>query len=171
MDLGHFQVGDRNEASLHMSMIWPRKLIQEHHMVQPYLNIVQYLGQEAIKNGLDIPTSMLGVVKAELHRGLWIVRCPADRCSGAVGVDSRHPVSMCPDCGAGWFRVEFPINKAAIESELLKRPIPPKGLIHANWHPYHGLTAEGKPTGKEETLAQLRRETKELLAEYAEVVN
>ena len=159
-----------------MTMNWPHRTIQEHHDVQPDMNIVQYLGNEAMKSGLQVPTEVVGIVKAELHRGLWIARCPNQfnpnqylRCSNAVGVTSVNPVAMCPVCGGGWWRVEFPRNRAAIERELMKRPIPTKGLIHVNWSPFAGVNAKGKPTDRAETLSQLRRETLDLLAEYEAV--
>lgn len=139
----------------------PQSQIQEHHMVSP-LNIVQFLGQEAMKNGIPVPDTVLGIVKAELHRGLWIVRCPADHCSGAVGVTSVNPISMCPDCGAGWFRVEFPNNKAAIEEELLKRPTLNRRMVYTNWLPTGGRDKNGNPNGKPEPVASLRKQLREL---------
>ena len=157
-----------------MTTAWPHKEIQEHHHFQPYLNVVQYLGQEALKMGHDVPDSVVGIIQAELHRGLWIARCPNRvnpnehlRCSNAVAVDSVHPTVMCPACGDGWWKVLFPENREAIETELMKRPIPRKGLIHVNWSPFTGVDSKGIPTGRPETLTQLRRDTKELLAQYA----
>ena len=143
-----------------MSMM-PRHRIQEHNDAQPYANIVQFLTVQATQAGIEIPDLVYGIVKAELYRGLWIVRCPAEGCYGAVAVCSTNPIYMCPDCGAGWFRVEFPKNREAIEDEVMKRPVTVKGLTHANWSPYGGRTRDGKPTGGPETMPQLRRQTKQ----------
>jgi len=132
-------------------------------MVQPGLNIVQFLAGEAMKNGHEVPDVVIGKVKAELYRGLWIVRCPnVPGCSGAVGVDSINPVCMCPDCGAGWFKVIFPENKGAIEVELLKRPTLMNRMVYANWLPTGGRSRDGKPNGKPETVAALRKQLSEL---------
>lgn len=150
-----------------MTMRMPRERIQEHHTAMPGMNIVQFLGREAEKNGFAVPDTMVGVVRATLYRGLWIVMCPMDGCSGAVGVTSVNPVSLCPDCGAGWFKVLFPKNKAEIEAEVLQRPTTAKGLTYANWTAYGGRNQDGTPNGKGETMSQLRKQTRDILKAVA----
>ena len=135
----------------------PKREIHEQHQAMPGVKMMDYLVGNAIKQGTDVPEGLVGEVKAELYRGLWIARCV--ECSGACTVTSVDPIYMCPDCGAGWFNVVFPTNKAAIEKELLKRPTRRGGRMdYANWNPH----AE---KGKGETLGQLRFETRNLLVE------
>lgn len=134
----------------------PRGRIQEQHESMPNVSMRQYIGHYAQRNGLSVPRmdTMQGIVLAELYRGLWIARCPSQECAGACAVTSLSPVYCCPDCGAGWFEVIFPPNKAAIEKEVMKRPETGRGLIHANWDPYGG------PRGTGESMALLREQTK-----------
>ena len=118
-----------------MSATWPKTEIQEQHESMPGISMLQYCGSIAIGNGLPVPApdNFEGTLRAQLHRGLWVVLCPEEKCSSAVAVTSVDPKSFCPDCGAGWFHVKFPKNKAAIITELMKRPIYRPGLFHANW--------------------------------------
>jgi len=98
----------------------PRHQIEEQHHAMPGVTMREYLAHHARRNRRDLPPSdeIEGPVHAELYRGLWIVRCPADPCAGACVASSLDPVYFCPDCGAGWFDVIFPVNKTAIARQL-----------------------------------------------------
>ena len=58
-----------------------------------------------------------------------------DYCNGEVAVTTTWPWMACTDCGAGWFDVVFPENKAQIIAEVMRRKKTGLGLIHANWEP------------------------------------
>lgn len=137
----------------------PKDRIHEQHDAMPGVSMLHYLSSNSLSHGVPVPEGFTGTVKAELHWGRWIVRCPADDCAGAVLVTSEDPKSYCPDCGAGWFQVEFPKDLTAIETEVMKRRTTRLGMPHANWDPYGGRDKQGRPNGKGETLAQLRRQT------------
>lgn len=139
-----------------MTIPMPRDGIHEHHTDRPDVSIIHFLVTEARRNGTPVPDTVIGKIKAELYRGLWIVRCQGAGCSGAVAVTSTNPVHMCPDCGFGWNEVLFPGNKDKIEAEVLKRPTVGRGLIYANWRP------EAR-NGKGESLAELRKQTAKIL--------
>jgi len=126
----------------------PKSWVEEQHEAMPGVSMGEYCGHIALKNRVPIPAPdhCEGEVYAELHRGLWIARCPEESCSCAWAVTSVAPRFFCGECGAGWFTVVFPPNKAAIIREVMKRPIPRRGLLHANWVPG-------------ETMKQLRAET------------
>ena len=125
----------------------PKTFIHEQHNAMPGVSMVDYLVSNATRNGIPIPESVTGTVRAELHRGRWIARCL--ECSNACLVTSLDPIYFCPDCGAGWYEVLFPKNKTQIEAELMKRPVERKGLVHVNW--------------SGETMKQLRAETLEAI--------
>ena len=126
----------------------PKTQIEEQHDAMPGVSMQEYCGHIALNNRVPFPEQdhYEGEVNAELHRGLWIARCPEASCSSAWAVSSVDPKFFCGECGAGWFTVIFPPNKAAIQRDVMKRPVPRRGLIHANWLPG-------------ETMAQLRAET------------
>lgn len=70
---------------------------------------------------------------ARVEQGRWLIDCPD--CNGATLADLEDPRFFCPDCqnamsGGVWLRVMLPPNVAAIEHELLKRPI-----VNRNWTP------------------------------------
>jgi len=143
----------------------PKGQIHEQHDSMPGVSMVEYVIAAATRQGTTIPPhdKLEGNIHAELYRGLWIARCTS--CSGAVAVTSLEPLSMCPDCGAGWFQVIFPKNKPEIETELMRRPQMRGGVMKfANWDPVGGKAASGEPNGKPESLAQLQGETEVLLA-------
>ncbi len=142
----------------------PRGEIQEQHDSMPGVSMTEYVVGAATRQGTPIPAkdSYEGDINAELYRGLWVGRCKF--CSGSVSVTSIQPLGMCPDCGAGWFRIIFPKNKSEIETEVIKRPQMRGGYLKfANWDPTGGKT-DGEPNGKGESMSQLRAQTKVLLA-------
>ena len=97
--------------------------------------MLEYLGSHFLSCQRVLPARdhFEGTVKAELYRGLWIARCPEEDCASSATVTSLDPIYACHVCGVGWFHVKFPINRAKIEAEVMKRKIPRKGLVHANW--------------------------------------
>ena len=121
-------------------MDWPTDKIEELHQT-----VNEYMGM--FPKQTPPVDHYEGEISAEIHRGLWIARCPEKYCSGAMAVTSLDKRIACPSCGAGWFVVQFPSNKLAIENELMKRPIPRGGMVHHNW--------------AGETLVELRVEMKE----------
>ena len=140
----------------------PRGAIEEQHDAMLGVTMLQYLGASFRGNKRTLPDrkNVEGSVRAELYRGLWIARCPHADCSDACAVTTETPVYACPACGAGWFKVLFPDNKAAIEAEVMKRPAHRNGnLIHANWNPYGGRNRKGELDGTPETMYRLRQDT------------
>ena len=84
------------------------------------------------------------VVQAEVNQGRWLARCSF--CSGAELIDPQDLRFYCLSCdmeaaGRRWLPVKLPVQRAAIEAALLKRP----KEEHRNWRPG-------------ETVADLRRE-------------
>ncbi len=62
---------------------------------------------------------------AFIERGRWLVLC---ECNGGVWVEPEDPITFCHTCGnkrsGGAARpVTFPKNRAAIEAEILRRPV------------------------------------------------
>jgi hypothetical protein len=75
-----------------------------------------------------------GAVTAEVNDGRWIVKCPD--CTGAMAGEPSHPFFMCDACwnignSGRWYSVTFPVNRVALETELLKRPL----TSNRNWLP------------------------------------
>jgi hypothetical protein len=135
---------------------WPTGKVQEQHESQPGMKQRQYLRAHA-QGPLPDDNIFVGSVKAEVSAGLWIARCPSPFCSGAVAVTSLDPVTCCTDCGFGWLHVIFPENKAAISKELERRPMVGFRMMFANW------SATAGPKGGGETLAQLRKQYREIM--------
>ena len=133
-----------------MAISWPTDRIHELH--DSGYSVLEYLGPLFRGSNRTLPPMdhVEGDTYAELIRGLWMVRCSEPYCSGATAVTSLNSITACPSCGAGWFNVVFPANKAQIEKELMKRPIPRVGMIFTNW-------LLGEP------MKQLRKETAVLL--------
>ena len=140
----------------------PLDCIQEQHDTTD-VRFRAYIVGAARSQGTRIPEGdhTEGENHAELYRGVWIIRCK--ECSGVVAATTKDLRSFCPDCGAGWWDIVFPANKDAIEEELLKRPRLRGRMVFANWKPYGGVDYKNEPTGKAESMAQLRRETTTLL--------
>jgi hypothetical protein len=104
--------------------------------------MVKFIGK--VTNLNDIAPKI--EVKAVCNWGRWIARCPF--CAGAELVWEAR-LFMCCSCwneqaGHKFLKVKLPSNKAQIEQELLKRPLPPT----RNWE-----------IG--ESIARLRKENKE----------
>ena len=129
--------------------------IVQHNDLQPepYLAMVQrmYMGMGFGSLPEATAANTFGEVTARINHGRWIADCPG--CNSALVIDLSEPVFMCVECGnAGnggkWFQVTVPRNRAAIEAELLKRPMNgrnPAEAVNRNWEPG-------------ETVATLRQE-------------
>ena len=82
-----------------------------------------------------------GEVAARINHGRWLVDCPG--CNSALVIDLSQPSFMCVECGNAanggkWFKVTVPTDLAAIETELLKRPMNgrnPAEAVNRNWEP------------------------------------
>lgn len=76
-----------------------------------------------------------GIAYAEVHRGLWIARCPQPYCDNAVALVLGTPVMHCygdrDACGAE-SPVVWPRDPLAIAALLAMRPIPKT----RNWLPH-----------------------------------
>jgi len=129
--------------------------IVQHNDLQPepFLIFVQRMYMRMGFGPLPEPTAgnTSGEIAARINHGRWLVDCPG--CNSALVVDLGQPVFMCVECAnagnAGkWFAVTVPRNRAAIETELLKRPWSgrnPSSAVNRNWEPG-------------ETVATLRQE-------------
>jgi hypothetical protein len=69
---------------------------------------------------------------ARIEHGRWIADCA---CGSGVNVQPGWPEARCLGCGAVYSDVVFPLNRAAIEAVLVKRP----GLANRNWWPSESL--------------------------------
>lgn len=77
-------------------------------------------GDATLPDGVDRRT-----VIAEVNHGRWIVRCPF--CPGAELANTTSSLFFCCGCrnaqaGHRYLRVTLPVQRVAIEVELLKRP-------------------------------------------------
>jgi hypothetical protein len=75
----------------------------------------------------------VGVAYAEVHRGMWIVRCPAAYCWSAMAVTLGQPEFVClgdDSCG-GAAPIVWPRDPTAIAALLRMRPDP----TNRNWLP------------------------------------
>lgn len=104
-------------------------------------------GYETDSDG--VPRHMVAV-EAYVNHGRWVVDCPGG-CGNALVVSKDEPFYICHECGSRenegrWYFVVFPVEKQAIEAELLKR-LERDGYRawSRNWYPV-------------ETLADLRTE-------------
>jgi len=75
-------------------------------------------------------------LRARINHGRWIVDCPVPECGGAELVDPDNPRFWCLSCDnhgmdGRWYPVEFPAERPAIETVLLKRP----NAANQNWRP------------------------------------
>jgi ribosomal protein L37AE/L43A len=133
----------------------PDDYIVQHNDLQPepYLVTVNRMYMGMGFGPLPEPTAgnTAGEVAARINHGRWLVDCPG--CNSALVVDLSEPVFMCVECANAandgkWFQVTVPTNRAAIEIELLKRPMNgrnPAEAVNRNWEPG-------------ETVATLRQE-------------
>lgn len=92
---------------------------------------------------------LTGVAQAEVHRGLWIARCPQPWCDNAVALPLGAPVMLCHGdrdaCGRE-SPVIWPADPIAIATVLAMRPAPGT----RNWLPHetvHDLLAENAEHG------------------------
>ena len=88
----------------------------------------------AIGSGLAVP----GVAYAEVHRGMWIARCPHPYCLTAVAVTLAAPLFVCwgdrDACGTE-APLLWPPDPLAIAALLAMRPIP----ATRNWLPHETI--------------------------------
>lgn len=101
-------------------------MIQEHEHRQqvPWRRFLQETWNSKGGMGKRMPqeTNVLGLVRAFVNHGRWLASCPMQGCNAAYIVSSADPMLFCAECGGGWWRVVFPLDKRAIEEQLLKRP-------------------------------------------------
>lgn len=83
--------------------------------------------------------ALAGVAYAEVHRGMWIARCPRRYCWNAIALLLGAPFMVCHGdrdaCGAE-SPVVWPKDPAAIGALLAMRPVP----ATRNWLPHETLT-------------------------------
>ena len=127
-----------------------------------------------IRQGWDGATVEGEPVKAFVDHGRWLGRCKV--CANPIYVSYVTPILYCPECGNGGSRaawgVEFPVEREAIERELVVRPVElpdPKKLIRndveraLNSRPViAGLVRNWLPG---DSLEQLRAENADALGE------
>jgi len=105
----------------------------------------QFFAQVATRSrGWEVPTETSPTpVMARLDAGRWLADCPI--CDGAELVSVSDPVFFCLSCSSGgmWWPVEWPVDRAEIEAEVIKR----SDLMGWAWNPG-------------ETLADLEAETR-----------
>ena len=117
--------------------------IVQHQDLQPesYLVMVRRMYMGMGFGQLPEPTAgnTSGEIAARINHGRWLVDCPG--CNSALVVDLSEEVFMCVECGNSdnggkWFAVTIPTDRAAIEAELLKRPMNgrnPAEAVNRNW--------------------------------------
>ena len=116
----------------------------------------RFLAGHLLRHGLSpaaLQNDPKGQVLAEINHGRWIANCPNPDCGGALVVTAADPIFLCTECGNETndgkpFNVVLPPNRAAIEAELMKRPLLARKPKARNWKPG-------------ETVADLRRENRE----------
>ncbi len=74
-----------------------------------------------------------------VNHGRWVVECP---CGGAQLASRTDRRFLCVDCrnvlfGGKWVAVEWPERAAALEAELMRRPLAPM----RNWRPDEPMEA------------------------------
>lgn len=126
--MGLCEVGNDDTMVL---LDWPADRIL-HHEDMVSRSLPQFLAEACLRRGLGVPqapseATISGSVEARVDGGRWIALCPSETCRGAEMVSVHDPVFVCASCcnrdnGGRWYAVTFPANKAAIETELLRRP-------------------------------------------------
>ena len=94
------------------------------------------------RRSFPLPKSVVlsPIAQAQVNHGRWIADCPF--CNGAEMVDLDKRLFFCGSClnkgvGGQWLTVAVPIERAAIEAELIKR----SGEEHRNWKPGESVAA------------------------------
>ena len=94
--------------------------------------------------GISVPSTTDEDLPVYINWGRWIAECP-DGCGDAV-VASRTAGRLFYACGTPgclnttWYKIVYPSRRAAIETELRKRPYHPSGLaVNWNWIPGESL--------------------------------
>ena len=95
-----------------------------HYNYGEYINHYyrRYHGEDLPTNPeVGSPENLHQSVQARVNVGRWICDCPV--CGSAILLDPDIEAIICPPCAYyGWMRVEWPKEKAGIETELLKHP-------------------------------------------------
>jgi hypothetical protein len=79
-----------------------------------------------------------GLAYAEVHRGIWIARCPRPYCDNAVALVLGTPFMVCAgdrDCCGLEAPVVWPNDPIAIAALLAMRPVPKT----RNWLPHETI--------------------------------
>lgn len=96
-----------------------------------------------------VDIALPGVAYAEVHRGMWIARCPQPYCDNAVALPLGAPMMRCHgdrDCCERESPVMWPRDPVAIATVLAARPVPKT----RNWLPHetiHDLLDENAQHG------------------------
>jgi hypothetical protein len=75
---------------------------------------------------IDLSTT----VWARIDAGRWVADCT---CRSALVVSPDDPRFGCPECGAGWYQVQFPDDVAAAEAAAEARSTSPREQFW--WNP------------------------------------
>ena len=116
---------------------------EDYTLEGPYLNLIGECFRRRYLGGLPPLNQQHGIVQAFVNAGRWVAMCPnAPKCHGTVRVAEFMAVFICPACGSPenkgrWYVVEFPPDRAEIETILLARPTDPmtRSAKYRNWQP------------------------------------
>jgi hypothetical protein len=106
-------------------------LIRRHDQdYVPRAPMRDFITQHLLFFGMAAPplfSSNKGSVHAELNGGRWVIDCASSSCASASMASIAEPYFLCPECGSpenggNWYNVEFPSNRARVETLLLRRP-------------------------------------------------
>ena len=81
----------------------------------------------------EYPIAMVGMLRARVNHGRWIVDCPTSGCNSAAYASLRDRRFICSECGKGYWRVMFPPDRVEIEDLLVKRPLVQGTPATRNW--------------------------------------
>ncbi|MDQ3431391.1 MAG: hypothetical protein M3467_04065 [Actinomycetota bacterium] len=97
-------------------------------MVRPAERVARWYEHKQQRR-LGVPEGVLldQVLHARINHSRWVADCP---CGSAQVVSPADPRFFCVECGAGWFRIQFPADVDRVEAELADQ------LPHLrNWQP------------------------------------
>jgi hypothetical protein len=95
----------------------------------PYLDIVQARFVTNLQKPVPSSAQISGAVDAKVNHGRWLAVCP--RCPNAIMLSRDAMLFLCDNCGDGWLKVEWPINREEIEATLQHR----EDDTNRNWTP------------------------------------